>query len=143
MASCSVSIGADFSRIEKIKVAPSSAGVYPATPKLDCTVIGLSHKSIAVSRCSSSPANRPNADAGNRFSSTGGMKRLLSLCHNRVAIKPVCQKRCQRRTVRLGTFASVALQSGLAQSAERKAATNTTTAPTYTLRPKNRTDRGV
>jgi len=90
------------------------------------------------------PPKRANKDAGNSVTSTGVAKNPFASSQNDPRANAVSHHAIQRFTVRAGTPSMGRLRHRRPAAATRPAMlATTTTAPTYTLRPRNLTDGGV
>jgi hypothetical protein len=105
-------------------------------------LIGASHDRSFKTAADRPAANRSNNDVGSHRRSGGGTIRADSSTNGRLVVNEPRHQRSHLRVVRDGTpVARTAALAAMLVSAT--AAATITTAPTYTRRPKNRTDGGV
>lgn len=107
-------------------------------------VIGKMQRSSPSQRSWALPVNRSSSAAGNSERGTGGSSVPLAARQNGVAGNSSHHHRRQRPTVRRLTPTNASrwrIRAGVGP--QRSAAISTTTAPKWTLRPRNRNEGGV
>jgi hypothetical protein len=139
-----------------MKACAIFCGFYSTIGKPDRYLLVLNgdkYFNVALSLSPAVPENLESSENGNCSVHTGGTNRALAAAYSALAINPVCHHFCHRITVRLGASGAAVLVAGRSpRSGAGVSATgsgfarthaSTTTAATYTRRPKNRTDIGV
>jgi hypothetical protein len=105
-------------------------------------VIGASHARSLVTRPAGSPSNRSRIEVGIALGEKDGTSRADSAMKATLVVNGPRHQRSQRRVVRaaipVARFAAPALAA-----ARATALATITTAPTYTRRPRNRTEGGM
>src|SRR5450432_3831000 len=105
-------------------------------------VMGASHPRSFATGTAPSPARRASSETGSRPRSGAGTSRADSSMNGLLVVNGPCHQRSQRRVVRAGT--PVARTEALtAIIVMAIALATTTTAPTYTRRPRKRTEGGM
>ena len=105
-------------------------------------VIGASQAMSFARPASLSPSSRSRSEVGSRRRSGAGRSRADSSTNGALVVNAPRHQRSQRRVVRAGipVVRTAALAAAIASAT---ALARITTAPTYTLRPRKRTDGGV